>query len=556
MTFRDLSAQRPAAAIAAALVESERRFAEITETSLQAKLVHRYYKPLFANSAFLRLTGFASKEQLLTAGDILPLFDLQTQGDPLTAWERAVSGGPIRSRILMHRRDGEAFLADAFARPILWDDEPAIALALLDVTAEDAARRALALAKAEAEAASRAKRRFLSAASHGLRTPLHAAMGRLQLLQRANLNPEHADLADEAMRACCRLLHHVDDVLDCAAMETGELDWTKERFKPAAAVDAAVRIARDSIEGVNVVVSEEGDPSLEFLGDDRRTQRIALALVEEAILRGPLGPIEIHVCLDAEGVSLAIRAPCALNGARHDETGNGPVDGMAVARSMCSAMGGVMVERSPSEHLWSVTAFLPFALAAKPVAPGAKAPGAKASAPNAARILIVEDNAGNRRLLQVILTSLGQTAFAVPGGAEAVAEIQRNRYDLVLMDLSMPGVDGFEATRRIRALGPSINKVPIVALTASTGVDMRERAQEAGMDGFLQKPVEIPKLAAAVALFASGAEAVGSDGLSLSVNPAEIQDIQGQNDNDKGDDGGERGHARPLSCSTSQGAAS
>ena len=63
MTFRDLSAQRPAAAIAAALVESERRFAEITETSLQAKLVHRYYKPLFANSAFLRLTGFASKEQ-------------------------------------------------------------------------------------------------------------------------------------------------------------------------------------------------------------------------------------------------------------------------------------------------------------------------------------------------------------------------------------------------------------------------------------------------------------------------------------------------------------
>lgn len=546
MSFRDLSIQRPAAAIAAALVESERRFAEITETSLQAKVVHRFYKPLFANTAFLRLMGFASKEQLLATADILPLFDLQTQADPLTAWERAASGGPVRSRILMHRRDGEAFLADAYARPVLWDDEPAIALALLDITAEDAARRALALAKAEAEAASRAKRRFLAAASHGLRTPLHAAMGRLQLLQRSSLNPDHADLADEAMRACHRLLHHVDDVLDCAVMETGELAWSKEPFKPAAAIDAAVRIACDSIEGVTVTVTVEGDPTIDFLGDDRRTQRIALALLEEAFSRGPLGPIEVQLCLDGEGVSLTVRAACALNGARHEEAGTGPVDGMAVARSLSSAMGGVMVERNPTDHQWSVTVFLPFAASEKgsPNAP-------KTPAPKGARVLIVEDNAGNRRLLHVILTSLGQTPFAVAGGAEAVAEVQRNRYDLVLMDLSMPGVDGFEATRRIRAIGPPLGKVPIVALTASTGLDMRERAQEAGMDGFLQKPVEIPKLAAAVALFAAGAERPPQ-----SVDPAEIQHVEGQNDNDKRDDGGERGHARSLFYPKSEGAAS
>jgi CheY-like chemotaxis protein/signal transduction histidine kinase len=517
------------AAIAAALVESRRRFNQLTETSLQAKLVHRCFKPVFANTEFLRLFGFPTLEALFELQDVRTLFDLETQADPLTAWQRAVTGGSLRTKQIMHRRDGEAFLADMFSRPVEWDNDPAVAIALLDITADDAARRSLAHAKSESESASRAKRRFLDAASHGLRTPLHAAMGRLQLLQRAMLPPTQADLADEAMRACQRLLHHVEDVLDCAALETGDLIWANETFSPVTVVENAAHIPKDSVEGVAIVVRVSGPSNVQRIGDERRVQRVALALIEEAIARGPLGAIELEVVLEAEGLTLILQSPSACGVSTEDTTSGGAVAGIAMARMLVSAMGGVIVERTPGSHAWSATAFLPLAAAA-PAQPVQKKPTPKGS-----RILIIEDNAGNRRLLKVILSSLGQLPTAVASGPEGIAEAASNPYDLILMDLCMPGMDGFETTRRIRSLQGQAAEVPIVALTANCSLDVRERTQEAGMDGFLQKPVDIQRLAAAIALFARSDES--------SVEPAELNHVQSQNNEDKNKNGRERGHA-------------
>jgi CheY-like chemotaxis protein/signal transduction histidine kinase len=514
-----------AATIAAALLESERRLGQLTETSLQAKLVHRYFRPLFANTAFVRLFGFLDVDQLLAEHTVVACFDAQTQADPLTAWQRATSGGATRTRMIMRRRDSAEFLADIYARPVLWDDEPAVALAILDVTGEDVARRNLAHAKAESEAASRAKRRFLSSASHGLRTPLHAAMGRLQLLQRADLAPPQAAMADEAMRACQRLLHHVDDVLDCSAAESGELACAKEPFQLHEALEAAVQIARDSTDATTIEARIGAGSAVALVGDERRTQRIVLALLEEAIARGPLGPIVIQADADSEGLTLQLNAPCAAQTGMEAAGAAGAIEGMAMARLLVSGLGGVLVHQGAAENAFNVTAFLPFPAAAKPAAATASAKGK--------RILVVEDNAGNRRLLHVILRSLGQQPTCAEGGAEGVVAAARQKFDLILMDLSMPGVDGFEAARRIRLLPQPHGATPIVALTASTGQDMRERAEEAGMDGFLQKPVEIHKLAAAIAMFAA------ADG---SINPPEVQQIESEHNHDESDDSRKRGH--------------
>jgi PAS domain S-box-containing protein len=523
-----LGANPSSATLAAALLESERRFAQLTETSLQGKLVHRYFRPLYANSMFLQLMGFASMEQLMAEASIAACFDAQTEADPLTAWERAIEGGPARTRLTMRRRDGTTLLADLFVRPILWDDEPALAAAILDITSEDAARRSLAHAKSEAEAASRAKRRFLSAASHGLRTPLHAAMGRMQLLQRAELATPHAVMADEAMRACQRLLFHVDDVLDCAAAETGDLKPTKERFQLQEVLNGAVSIARDSVEGIDITLLIGGGAAPALIGDERRTQRIVLALLEEAIARTPLGPVVLRADADGEGLTLVLDAPCATLANGEALAAAGAIQGMAMARLLVSGMGGVLVERSGGDKAFGVTAFLPFAAA----------PPERASGPHdkGKRILIVEDNAGNRRLLHVILNSLGQRPVCAEGGAEGVSAAAREAFDLILMDLSMPGVDGFEAARRIRLLPAPHGMTPIVALTASTGPDMRERAEEAGMDGFLQKPVEIHKLAAAISLFSVKSTA------EESVDAAEVQQIERKDNQDERYDRGERGH--------------
>lgn len=454
--------------------------------------------PLFVNSQFAQVFAYSGIDQVMLDGDLSRLFDLDTQANPQQAFYRGIAAGTVRNRALLHRPDGTSFVADVFTRPILWDDEPAIAMAIMDVTSDEAARRTLLHAKSEADG--RAKRRFLAATSHELRTPLHAAMGRLQLLRTQELPLEAHEMAEKALRACHRLLHQVDDILDCSALEAGAIALASEPFPPARAIEEAVTIAKDVVDGVSIVPSIAGDPTTHLLGDERRTRRLTLALLEEATARGPIAPIEVQACMDSEGRSNVVQTACAnAQMAGAPAAAGCALTGMAMARMLTSAMGGVLVERAPERHLWSVTAYLPLqsALAPSPTPAGSVSP----------RILIVEDNASNRPLLLAILRTLGCQPHAVIGGAEAVAEMAQVSYDLVLMDLSMPGVDGFEATRRIRELPTIAAQTPILALTASCAPGVREPAQDAGMDGFLQKPVDIKRLAAAIAQLATQSQA-------------------------------------------------
>jgi hypothetical protein len=515
------------ATLADALQESERRLRVLMETSIQAKVVHRRFRPLFVNAAFAEMFGFRDHEDALARETIVDLLDDDVRHNPDLAWTRLLGAVVQRQRRTLHRRDGSTFRAEVLARMASWDGEESCVMAIIDVTREERASRELKDAQIVAEAAARAKTRFLSAASHELRTPLHAAMGRLQLMQNEKLSPVAAQLSDEALAGCRRLLHHIDDVLDSAALESGSLPLMRESFDLGGAIEAVVAAARAEAEEIGVCVETDvadlaGD---RLVGDERRVRRIGLALVEEALRRRPHNAVRLEAQADARGLTLAVSAPGAHAQPTLCSPSENAVEGMAIARALAGAMGGMLIERTSSKAAWEASAFLPLERQAF------REPETDIDA-GARDILVVEDNPGNRKLIERVLAALGHNAHIVCDGMQAIAAVASRPYDLVLMDLSMPGVDGLEATRRIRALSAPWAKLPIAALTASCGPGVQEAAAEAGMDAFLQKPVEVAKLAEAILLLTA----------SSSVRPAELDHIQHEKHQNEAGDHGESSH--------------
>jgi PAS domain S-box-containing protein len=177
------------------LRDSEQRFRAIVETSLPGKVVHRRFRPLFANPAAAGLFGFASPEALIAAGDILALLADESRQDPEAAWKALHDGQSYIGRRTLRRVAGEPFRAEVFMRCLDWDGEPAAVMAVVDVSREERTQRELRDAQILAESAARAKTRYLAGASHDMRTPLHGAMGRLQLLTQARLGVREGALA-------------------------------------------------------------------------------------------------------------------------------------------------------------------------------------------------------------------------------------------------------------------------------------------------------------------------------------------------------------------------
>jgi PAS domain S-box-containing protein len=483
-------ATRPSAsiALAAALQETERRLYALAEASPYAKCVHRRFRPLFANQAFAELMRFDGVEHVLRQASLAPLFDPAVQSDPERAWVEALAAPRSERRVVLLRHDGSSFPARMSMRTVLWDDEPALAVAVEDLTQHEEAARALAIAKREAETAARAKLQFLADAAHLLRTPLHASMGRLQVLGERRLPAPEAGLVQEALNGCQRLLLHLENISDLAT-GGGQADpKCAEPFDPAEAAAAAAAMVQDSHAGAKIVVQASNADAQRLLGERGRVTRVLVALLEEACTR-TAEPIGLDVGLEGEGLSYLVHC---VAGDRRAAAPAVPYDPRATARRLVQEMGGVMAERETGDH-WSTTVFLPLPRApAEPTGLGMRP----------CDILVVDDHPGNQRLIETILSSVGHRPHLASDGAEAVAAVTCRAFDLVLMDLAMPGVDGFEAARRIRQLTVPWSDVPIAALTASCTPGVREQVFEAGMDAFLQKPVDIPRLLATIARLA------------------------------------------------------
>ena len=384
-----------------------------------------------------------------------------------------------------------------------------------DVTERRAAATAQEAARAEAVANARARTEFLAMVSHELRTPLNAVIGLSGLLLDQGLPETQAGHLRLIREAGDHLLALVNDILDVTRLERGQLPLQEEPFDPRRAFGGAVALmAREAEEkGLSLSLTVAEDVPARLVGDAARLRQVLLNLLGNAVKFTDHGGIQVTLSVLGEtegmvrlgiavadtGIGIAPAAQARLfdvfvqgeGGAARRFGGAGL--GLAICRMLVERMGGDIVVESVAGAGSTFRCAVPL----RPAAPDAALPEAAPAGP--LRVLVAEDIAANRLLLTHNLKRLGHAVEAVVNGAEAVAAVQAAPFDLVVMDVMMPVMDGIAATRAIRALPAPAGRIPVIALTAHGSPEAEAECLGAGMDRFETKPIGPDALRAAIA---------------------------------------------------------
>ncbi|GJE18129.1 PAS domain S-box protein [Methylobacterium marchantiae] len=403
-----------------------------------------------------------------------------------------------------------------------------------DITERKAVEAALRAATAEAERASAAKSDFLAAMSHEIRTPLNSILGYADLLlEEPSRTPEDRRRLELIQGSGTALLTVVNDVLDFSKIEAGQFTLELLSFPLRDLIENTVDIVRGSALKSPVTILSRLDPALPAFatGDANRLRQVLLNLLNNAVKFTPAGSVSLNVTLcgeDAAGSVLRFEVVDTGIGISADQQERlfqrfSQVDssisrrfggtglGLAICRRLVSMMGGTIgVTSSPGEGstFWFMLT-LPCAetkaghVRAEP-RPSAAASVMDDAGPRPARILVAEDVPVNQTLARAVLELAGHSVDVVGDGAEAVAAIRAtaggpHAYDLVLMDVQMPGMDGIAATRLIRALPAPARTIPIVAMTANVLPEQLAQLTAAGMDDHVGKPFKRDALYATIA---------------------------------------------------------
>jgi len=357
-----------------------------------------------------------------------------------------------------------------------------------------------------AEAASAAKTQFLATLSHEIRTPMTGVMGMAELLLGTPLNPRQHDYARAMQRSGGMLLKLLDDSLDLARIESGKLELERAPFDPRLLLDEVDQLeqglARIRHLHFGLDVADDLPPLL--FGDALRIKQVLLNLVSNALKFTEHGGVTLSVRRLADGVLFSIRdtgpgIPEASQSRlfQRFEQEDGPQRragsglGLAICRELVDLMGGSIELESRLGHGSTFHVRLPLGVPQAAAQPAVEPVHAGAGW----RLLLVEDDAIVAAVILGLLEKQGHAVVHVVNGLAAMAELAREPFDAVLLDLDLPGVDGFQIARLIRQRESTGNHLPIVAVTARSGSEDEARAREAGMDGFLRKPLTGERLA-------------------------------------------------------------
>ncbi|MFM8331312.1 MAG: response regulator, partial [Candidatus Methylumidiphilus sp.] len=507
----------------------------------------------WVNESFTHMTGYTLQEMLgKTPGSVLQ--GEKTDPDVVAYTRRQFQNGEsFGADILNYSKSGTEYWVQFEVQPIRDEDNKITNWMAIerDITEQKKSELALLEAKKTAEAASRAKSAFLATMSHEIRTPMNAVLGTLNLLLDSPLNDEQALWAKSAYAAAHSLLNIIEDILDFSKIEAGKLTLNQENFDLKSLIAEIIQLFRIRTEAKGLALSYAISPDTPkvILGDPFRLRQILVNLIGNAVKFTEQGEIFVsvfckehtatktllrfHVKDTGIGIPEDVQASLFSQFVQVDSSATrrygGTGLGLAICKRLVSLMNGEigvnsrygegsefwftaemakaddgMIANSSGGNIRKLPNPAPNSRRShareNPDAPARLNPApALDRASGAAKILVAEDGEINRMVVTAILGKAGYKVEVAEDGSKAFEAARINDYDLILMDVQMPVMDGYQATSAIRCLSGHKSQVPILAFTANAQQEDRTACLAAGMNDYISKPVDKERLLSTIA---------------------------------------------------------
>jgi PAS domain S-box-containing protein len=497
---------------------AEEAYHTLVEQSLQGLVIIQEGRIVFANRAIAQMWG-SSPQELLSLSE-KEVYALVHPVDRNAVWKRyrdRLKGKRLPEHYEFRgvRKDGTINWLEVYSKLIDYQGKPAVQATFIDITDRKAAEEALREAKVAAETATRTKSEFLASMSHEIRTPLNAVVGVTGLLLETELTQEQKEYVETIRTSGDAVLSMMNDILDLSKIEGGRMELENQPTELESCIKASMAIVASFAheKGLRLSHKIESDVPEVILADGMRLKQVLVNLLSNAVKFTDKGEVEvsisgqkaeenryrIHFAVKDSGIGIPAQKMSSLFqpfgqvdasiARRYGGTGLG----LAISKRLVELMGGeIWAESLPGRGSTFHFTILSEATAARPISALSFRPLDAEPSPRSLRILLAEDNIMSKKITLQILKKIGFAADVASNGLEVLAALERHPYDVILMDVQMPKMDGIETTKKIRERWPSGPK--IVAITAHALQSEREKCLAAGMDDFISKPVKLEKL--------------------------------------------------------------